>query len=50
MYPLFSPSQIILSVCAMVAAAQAGILATSPLAYTNGAPLAYAAAPGKSSL
>lgn len=30
----------------MVAAAHAGILASAPLAYTHGAPLAYAAAPG----
>lgn len=42
-----SHSQIILSVCALVAAAQAGILAPAQLAYTHAAPLAYAAAPGK---
>lgn len=39
--------KIVLSFCAVVAVAQAGILTSAPIAYTNGAPLAYAAAPGK---
>lgn len=40
-------TQIILSVCAMVAVARAGILTQAPIAYTHGAPVAYAAAPGE---